>query len=206
MFRREVLEEVWRTWGGAQAPAVARAGRVEGPWQGDTYAEDADLTLCVLLTGRGVVYEPAAVSRTSAPDCTYRLLNQRYRWTRGNFQAVAKAWRRWHDAPRAPRMLPVWLGTSFVEEILWPAANLLGLLAFAVVVALFGVRGPTVIWFLSLTAIDLNAAAFAARLERSDLGLLRLTLVSRLYYAVLLDVGKLFALYDELRGKRMRWS
>jgi hypothetical protein len=29
--------------------------------------------------------------------------------------------------------------------------------------------------------------------------------VNRVYYNVLLDVNKLFALYDELRGRRMRW-
>jgi cellulose synthase/poly-beta-1,6-N-acetylglucosamine synthase-like glycosyltransferase len=207
MFRRRVLEEVWKTWERAQAPRLTLPGRrVEGPWEDDTFAEDADLTLGVLLTGHGVTYEPAAISRTSAPDCAFRLLNQRYRWTRGNLQAVVKAWRRWHEAPRAPRMLPIWLATSFAEEIAWPAANLVGLLAFVAVVVLFGMQGPIVVWFLALTAIDVNVAAFSARLERADLRLLRLTLVSRVYYSVLLDVGKLFALYDELRGNRMRWS
>jgi cellulose synthase/poly-beta-1,6-N-acetylglucosamine synthase-like glycosyltransferase len=207
MFRRRVLQEVWQSWGRAQALPITRAAkRVHGPWEDDTFAEDADLTLNVLLTGHGVTYESAAISRTSAPEFAFRLLNQRYRWTRGNLQAAAKAWRRWHDAPRASRSLPVWLGTFLFETIAWPAVNLLGLLAFAVVAILFGVHAPLAIWFLALTAIDVNEAAFSARLEGADLGLLKLAPVSRVYYNVLLDVSKFFALLDELRKQRMRWS
>jgi biofilm PGA synthesis N-glycosyltransferase PgaC len=207
MFRRRVLEEVWKSWGRAQVLPITSPGRrVYGPWEDDTFAEDADLTLNVLLTGHGVTYEPRAISRTSVPEWTFRLLNQRYRWTRGNFQAVSKAWRRWHDAPNAPRMLPIWLATFFFETIAWPAVNLFGLLAFIALIVIMGIQTPIVIWFLSLTAIDLNVAAFSARLERSDLRLVKLSLISRIYYNVLLDVGKFFALYDEFRGKRMRWS
>ena len=117
-----------------------------------------------------------------------------------------KAWQRWHGAPQAPRMLPLWLGSFFFETIAWPAVNLLGLLAFIAVVVVFGIQAPLVIWFLSLTALDLNEAAFTARLEQSDLRLLALTPLTRVYYNVLLDIGKFFALYDELRGARMRWS
>ncbi len=206
MFRRSVLEEVWRTW---SRPARSRDGgarHVDGPWEGDTFAEDADLTLNVLLTGHGVTYEPLALSHTSAPEWTFRLLNQRYRWTRGNLQAAVKAWRRWHEAPAAPRMLPIWLGAFFFETIAWPAVNLLGLGAFLTMVVLFGVQAPLAMWFVALAAIDLNEAAFTARLERSDLRLLALMPLSRVYYNLLLDVSKFFALYDELRGRVMRWS
>jgi cellulose synthase/poly-beta-1,6-N-acetylglucosamine synthase-like glycosyltransferase len=207
MFRRRVLEEVWKSWGRAQALPITRPGqRVHGPWEDDTFAEDADLTINVLLTGYGVRYEPRSISRTSAPASIFRLLNQRYRWTRGNYQAAVKAWRRWHRAPRARRTLPIWLATLFFETVALPGLNLFGLLAFVVVVAAFGFHAPLLVWFLSLTALDLNVGAFTARLEGADLRLLRLTLVSRVYYNVLLDVSKYFALYDELRGKRMRWS
>jgi cellulose synthase/poly-beta-1,6-N-acetylglucosamine synthase-like glycosyltransferase len=152
-----------------------------------------------------VTYEPRAISRTSVPEWTFQLLNQRYRWTRGNFQAALKAWRRWHEAPEAPRLLPVWLGTFLFETVAWPLLNLFGLLAFLVVVAVSGLHVSEVVWFLALTALDLNEAAFSVRVERGDLRLLPLAAVNRVYYNVLLDVNKLFALYDELRGRRMRW-
>jgi poly-beta-1,6-N-acetyl-D-glucosamine synthase len=206
MFRRTVLEQVWRSWGAATPLRPAEPGaRVDGPWEDDTFAEDADLTLNVLLTGHPVTYEPRAISRTSVPEWTFQLLNQRYRWTRGNFQAALKAWRRWHESPDAPRLLPLWLGTFLFETVAWPLLNLFGLLAFLVVVAVSGLHVSEVVWFLALTALDLNEAAFSVRVERGDLRLLRLAAVNRVYYNVLLDVNKLFALYDELRGRRMRW-
>lgn len=206
MFRRSVLDEVWSARRAPEPlPSGEPAARVEGPWEDDTFAEDADLTLNVLLTGHGVTYEPRAISRTSVPEWTFQLLNQRYRWTRGNFQAARKAWRRWHEAPRASRALPLWLGALLFETIAWPLLNLAGLLAFVVVVALSGLHASEVIWFLALTALDLNEAAFSIRVEGADLRLLRLAAVNRVYYNVLLDVNKLFALYDELRGRRMRW-
>jgi cellulose synthase/poly-beta-1,6-N-acetylglucosamine synthase-like glycosyltransferase len=207
MFRRSVLEEVWRTWGSAQELPITKPGRrVYGPWEDDTFAEDADLTLNVLLTGRGVIYEPLAISRTSAPDWTFRLLNQRYRWTRGNYQAATKAWKRWHQAEHPRRLLPLWLGTFLIESLVWPAANLLGLLAFLGVTILFGIHASAVLWLLVLIAIDVNEAAFSARLERADFRLLGVSLLGRVYYNVLLDVNKVFALLDEFRGKKMRWS
>jgi cellulose synthase/poly-beta-1,6-N-acetylglucosamine synthase-like glycosyltransferase len=198
MFRRSVLTEVWKTWG---------LGRnLLGPWEPDTFAEDADLTLSVLLTGHGVRYEPLAVSRTTAPDWTFRLLNQRYRWTRGNFQAAVKAWKRWQEAPDPPQALPLWLGTFLIETVLWPAANLLGLLAFIGLALISGLHGSVLIWFLVLVALDVNEAAFSARLEGASLRSLAVSLVSRVYFNVLLDVNKAFALVDELRGTKMRWS
>ncbi len=92
------------------------------------------------------------------------------------------------------------------DTIVWPAVNLFGALAFLTVVAVSGLKAPQVVWFLALTALDLNEAAFSAKLERSDLRFVKLSFISRVYYNVLLDVNKFFALYDELRGTRMRWS
>jgi biofilm PGA synthesis N-glycosyltransferase PgaC len=206
MFRRKALADVWMRWGTPQElPIVRPLWQINGPWEHDTFAEDADLTMNILLTGRTVTYEPAAISRTSAPDHTMTLLNQRYRWTRGNFQAALKAWRRWRQAPDAPKTLPIWLGSLLVETLVWPAVNLLGMVGFMLLVALFGLRLPLVAWFISLTLLDLNAALFSARIERSDMKVLGLSLASRLYFNVLLDVSKAFALYDELRGRKMSW-
>ena len=207
MFRRRVLQEVWSSWGQAERLPIEEPGKeVFGPWEHDTFAEDADLTLNILLTGHTVTYEPRAVSRTAAPHDTLTLLNQRYRWTRGNFQASVKAWRRFRIAPKAPRLLPLWLGSLIFETVVWPAMNLYGIVAWLGIIAVFGLQLPLVGWFVALTLLDLNAAAFAARVERESTELLPLTVVSRLYFNLLLDVSKGFALYDELRKRRMSWS
>lgn len=193
-FRRSTLEE------------IARRSSGGGPWEGDTFAEDADVTLMALILGKKVVYEHRAVSRTAAPTWAYALVNQRYRWTRGNLQAALKAWRRWREARDAPRRLPVWLGALLFETIAWPLVNLYGMLAFAVFVALFGLEGHIAVWFLALTALDANAAAFSLRLEGESAWLALLAPLNRVYFNIVLDVSKLFALYDEWRGAGMKWS
>jgi biofilm PGA synthesis N-glycosyltransferase PgaC len=195
MFRRQCLEDI-----------NTRFCDGNGPWENDTFAEDADLSLNLLLTGSRLVYEARAVSLTTVPATTFALLNQRYRWTRGNLQAAVKAWHRWRREPRAPRLLPLWLGALLFETIVWPLVNLYGMLAFGLFVALFGVEGPIVLWFVALTVLDMNMAALSVRLERASLRLLLLTPLNRVYFTVLLDVSKLFSLYDELRNTRMRWS
>ena len=77
---------------------------------------------------------------------------------------------------------------------------------FGLFVALFGVEGPIILWFVALTVLDTNMAAFSVRVERASLRLLLLAPLNRIYFTVLLDVSKLFSLYDELRRQRMRWS
>ncbi len=61
-----------------------------GLFEGDTYAEDADITLKILKAGYKTVYEPQAIGYTEAPTTMTSLAKQRYRWYRGSFQALNK--------------------------------------------------------------------------------------------------------------------
>ncbi len=195
MFRRSLLEEVAARWPGS-----------DGPWQNDTFAEDADLTMRVLLTGRKVVYEPRAIAFTAAPARTFALLNQRYRWVRGTIQSTSKAWRSWRETPGAPPSLPFWFGHQIFDALVWPAVNLIGLALLTALTLLSGPAASVLAWLLLITAIDLNAAAFCVKLERDSPRLLLLIPLFRFYFNVVLDVSKIFAVYDELRGRRMTWS
>ncbi len=61
-FRRTALEQVFRRFGGFSDSRDA--GAVAGPYQGDTFAEDLDLSLAVLSLGGKIVAEPlCAVTR-----------------------------------------------------------------------------------------------------------------------------------------------
>jgi len=60
-------------------------------YDGDTFAEDFDLTMKLLEAGWHVVYEPRAIVLTEAPERTLDLLRQRYRWTRGSLQVLPRA-------------------------------------------------------------------------------------------------------------------
>lgn len=61
-----------------------------GLFEGDTYAEDADITLKILKAGYKTVYEPQAIGYTEAPTTMTSLAKQRYRWYRGSFQVINK--------------------------------------------------------------------------------------------------------------------
>ncbi|MCL5773238.1 MAG: glycosyltransferase [Firmicutes bacterium] len=61
-----------------------------GGFSGDTLAEDADLTLTILKTGKKINYEDEAIAMTEAPDTIKGFLRQRFRWMFGSLQAVWK--------------------------------------------------------------------------------------------------------------------
>lgn len=61
-----------------------------GMFEGDTFAEDADVTLKILKAGYKTVYEARAIGYTEAPTTMTSLAKQRYRWYRGSLQVLSK--------------------------------------------------------------------------------------------------------------------
>ncbi len=61
-----------------------------GFYTGDTFAEDADLTLKILKAGYKIKYEPKSIGYTEAPISIFDLAKQRYRWYRGLLQVIIK--------------------------------------------------------------------------------------------------------------------
>lgn len=55
-----------------------------------TFAEDTELTLRLIAAGGKIVFEPKMISYTEVPDTWLPLIRQRYRWTRGIYQALRK--------------------------------------------------------------------------------------------------------------------
>jgi poly-beta-1,6-N-acetyl-D-glucosamine synthase len=206
MFQRSVLREIWRRWGGAAEEGRPSSRLVTGPWEHDTFAEDCDVTLNTLMLGKRVIFEPAAISYTTSPSWLLPLLNQRYRWTRGNIQAVYKSWRRWHEVPDPPRALPVWLAIFLIESVLWPIVNIYGLVMLAGLLIVIGKVGTLLPWYLILLLIEVNAAAFSVRTMGERRILILLAPIFRSVYSVLLDVNTLCAAFDQLRRRRMTWA
>jgi cellulose synthase/poly-beta-1,6-N-acetylglucosamine synthase-like glycosyltransferase len=61
-----------------------------GLFEGDTFAEDADITFRILKAGHKTVFEARAFGYTEAPTSMTSLAKQRYRWYRGSLQVLSK--------------------------------------------------------------------------------------------------------------------
>ncbi len=61
-----------------------------GLFEGDTFAEDADITFRILKAGYKTAFEARALGYTEAPKSMTSLAKQRYRWYRGKLQVLSK--------------------------------------------------------------------------------------------------------------------
>lgn len=205
MFRRPVLEEVWLRYSANQDSGGPRA--VAGPFEGDTFAEDFDLSLAILSLGGRIVYEPGAVSFTNAPETAFALINQRYRWTRGAMQVLLKFLRRARKEPRilSPRLLGWISATSALDLTLLPVLHFLALGFVLVLLAAGGNLSLLLGMFAALLLVQLTAAAWFVSLHGDRMELLRVLPAYGLYTGVLLPGAWLISVYDQIRGKSMRW-
>lgn len=186
VFRRDVLARV-------------------GGYDTDTFAEDADLTLKLLVDGWHVVYEDRAIAWTEAPETLHDLIKQRYRWTRGILQALRKR-SSWLLTPAGGPAVWVSLLAMLFEAILWPAFNVVGNVLFAVAALSAGAASGVMYWWLLLTLLDVAAALHSVAMEEEDLGLVPFAIVYRLFFIAIVDVAKLFATLEELTNVRMSWG
>jgi poly-beta-1,6-N-acetyl-D-glucosamine synthase len=185
IFRRSVLE------------------RLDG-YRDNTYAEDCELTLRILMGGWKIVYEEKAVAWTEAPETLRALFTQRYRWSRGILQAILRhktelrrPWRQTMDC------LFLWL--LVFEAVIWPAMNILGNLLFVFVAAWVGFPILIVLWWAQLTILDLVAALFCVALENEDVRITLYSILYRMFFIPFIDIIKLFSSIDEFYGLPMGW-
>ena len=209
LFRRGVLEEVFTRYGLSEVSN--KAGHVAGPFEGDTFAEDSDLSLTILSLGRRIVYEPEAISYTKAPVTTFRLLNQRYRWQRGNIQVLRKFVRRVRSNPEMLSLrLIAWIAMTYLVELSFlPVANIIGVVFFVMSissgVASSGVASSLLGWFLAFMLLNVNAAFFFASFHRHTQKVLLVLPFYDLYHDLMLNSCLFIAVLDEIRGVGMRW-
>lgn len=186
MFRKSVLQQV-------------------GGYDHDTFAEDCDLTLKMLMRGWHIAYEPTAIAWVETPSGLLDLLKQRYRWTRGILQATRK-----HRAalwqPRKAGLNFFILWYMLFEGIMWPFSTVLGNIFFIYIGLKYGVVIFLFYWWLQLTMLDIVAAAYCVIIEEEDPSLIFYSVIFRLFYINIIDVAKVFATIEEWRGKTMTWG
>lgn len=206
LYRRAAMEEVFTRWGRSGPPE--RPGHVAGPLEGDTFAEDFDLSLSVLALGGRIVYEPYAVSHTKAPEWPFALLSQRYRWARGTIQVLRKFVQRSRQYPqmRQPRVVN-WLAITYGAEIfVLPFAYAIGMSAILFYLISGGSLAAILLGALPVLLLSLNAATFCIVLHADRISLLPVLVVYDFYHGFMLNSAWLIAVIDELRGTSMRWS
>jgi cellulose synthase/poly-beta-1,6-N-acetylglucosamine synthase-like glycosyltransferase len=186
IFRKSTIEEI-------------------GGYDHDTFAEDYDLTLELLTNGWQVKYEPGSIAYTEAPEKLLDLLKQRYRRTRGILQAIKKHKQRLID-PRKGFGVTFTLWYMIFEGILWPSLNVFAHVLFIFVAARYGTALPLVIWFAQLTVLDLAAALYCVVVEEESLSLVPYALCYRAFFALTVDVAKLFASIEEMLSLKMEWG
>jgi poly-beta-1,6-N-acetyl-D-glucosamine synthase len=176
-----------------------------GGYEHDTYAEDFDMTLKLLGAGWRVRYDREVQGATECPARLADLVKQRYRWSRGVLQVMAKR-RASFLQPR--KHLFRFLGVSFLafEAVVLPLLNVGGHCAFVVSGLLFGVPELIVLWWLQLTLLDAAVSVFCLQSEREQPSLILIAPIQRIFYTLFIDVITLFSAIDEWRGSAMSWG
>jgi cellulose synthase/poly-beta-1,6-N-acetylglucosamine synthase-like glycosyltransferase len=186
MFRKSVLQQV-------------------GGYDHDTFAEDCDLTLKMLMKGWHVAYEPTAIAWVETPSGLLDLLKQRYRWTRGILQATKKhSHALWNPKKAGVNFFILWY--MLFEGIVWPFSTVLVNLFFVYVSFQFGLAVLLFYWWLQLTVLDLVAAAYCVVIEEEDPALIFYAVLFRVMYINIADICKVFATIEEWRGAAMTWG
>jgi cellulose synthase/poly-beta-1,6-N-acetylglucosamine synthase-like glycosyltransferase len=186
MFRKSVLKQV-------------------GGYDHDTFAEDCDLTLKMLMRGWHIAYEPTAIAWVETPSSLLNLLKQRYRWTRGILQATNKhSQALWQPRKAGVNCFILWY--MLFEGIMWPFSTLLGNIFFAYVGIQYGLATLLFLWWLQLTVLDVVAAAYCVVIEEEEPSLIIYAVMFRLFYINIIDVSKVFATIEEWRGNTMTWG
>jgi poly-beta-1,6 N-acetyl-D-glucosamine synthase len=174
-------------------------------YDGDTFAEDFDLTMKLLGAGWHIVYEPRAVVFTEAPERTLELLRQRYRWTRGSLQVLRKHARKLATPLRDPLRF-AGLCYLALECLALPALHVAAQLLFVAGGLWLGAHSLVIYWWLQLILLECAVIAFCVAVEGEKPWLVALSPVFRSFYMLVLDVARLLATLEELRGVRMGWD
>lgn len=174
-------------------------------YEGDSFAEDFDITMTLLGAGWHIVYEPRAVVVTEAPERTLDLLRQRYRWTRGSLQVLRKR-ARWLARPLHAPLRFLGVGFIALECVALPALHVAAQVLFVAGGLWLGAHALLVHWWLQLVLLDCAVIAFCVVVEEENPWLVLLAPLYRSFYMLFLDVARLLATFEELTGVAMSWD
>lgn len=186
----------------------------------DTLAEDADATVALERRGWKVLYEPAAVAMTEAPETIRAFLKQRFRWMYGTLQVAFKHRGALKD-PSAPGIrfitIPNILIFQFLFTLLAPVMDVLLAITLLVGLREWALTGGLIVsdslikvsvYWAVFQFIDAVLAALAIRLngERRSWSLFPLIFIQRFCYRQLLYAVAIRTLLAAIKGQFVGWG
>lgn len=169
-----------------------------------TFAEDTELTLKLLSNGKDIICDEGMISYTEAPSNYTDLYRQRYRWTRGIFQAVLKNAHRFLTADEPKNQLI--LMYLFWEQVLFPLIDftLLAIFVFCYFFTNVGTTASLLLLYIYL--MDVVITLMATKGEGNRLYWVYQSFLARFSYTNILVVWKMSAFYDEWIARGMSWD
>jgi biofilm PGA synthesis N-glycosyltransferase PgaC len=176
-----------------------------GGYETDTFAEDCDVTLRLLMDDKRVVFEPGMEVKTEVPGGFLQLIKQRYRWNRGILQATRKHIGKVITFYKDP-VSAIVVSYMFVESVVLPITNIfIGVLSLIYVFYSLDFTVAS-LWLVQLTLMDLAVVVMTLWDQRWSLNLIFYALFNRFTYAFFNDIVKVLSMVEEFAGIRMNWG
>ncbi len=203
LFRREALQRVQaeheRTHG-------CEHDDVRGPFSPITFAEDFHLSLSMLALGYRVEYEPHAIAHTKAPSTFTGLISQRYRWNRGTMQVVLWYLHRTLHGGKSPLRVKTWIAGAFLPDFFFfPALYFVVLATMLWYFLQGGSLAKLAPWAAAAILVNVMSGSLYAVAHRDRISLSLLSPFFDFYQGMFLNCAWFIAMFDQVRGARMRW-
>lgn len=173
-----------------------------GGYSTDTIVEDMDITIELANRGYRVVYNPSAIAYTEAPGNLRDFLKQRYRWTYGSFQVLAKHRQYlWRSGYMGYIGMPYFMIFPWVE--VGVSLMFFLLLSRAIVT---GHMSDLLVMCALMGAVQTILVMYALVMDREDKRLGLLTIIDSFLYYHLISFTTLRAGINYLRKKEATWN
>lgn len=175
-----------------------------GGYASDTFAEDCDLSMRILMKGYKIKYVPEITAITEAPDDFFALITQRYRWSRGIAQAIHKSWVMTMKN-FSFRSLAI-SSYMYAESILIPMINFI----FIMTTLFHGLQNENTVilgqYFIGLTVLDIALSLYSIITEKNIALYFGLATINRITYGLILEVIRFFSVIDQIFRLPMKWG
>ncbi len=169
-----------------------------------TFAEDTELTFKLITQGYDIVCDDQMIAYTEAPGNYRDLYRQRYRWTRGIYQALLKNTHNFLSADEVKyQKLFIYL---LWEQVLFPLVDFTLMAVFVYCFMTSSFLEEYSLLFLYVFAIDIVMTFMATSGEKKRISWLYHSVLARFFYTNVLLVWKVSAFYDEWIIRGMTWD